>query len=578
MYNKKTIPLLYTAVFGFILINKPIFADTDAGSLLNREEEIYKFNKNPQKIPQIDKNKKSPPVRNSQSPTIFVKDFIFKGSITKFKKEIFRDLLKNYTNKKNTFEDLKYAAYLIQELYSEKGFFLAKAFLPEQEVNNQTIIIQINEGKLDKNKPYIFKKTNVRLYEDVISSYLDDALGGNLTSQSLERGLLNLNELPGLNVTSTITTGEEQGSSKIIVDVIEDDLVTGILSYDNYGNRYTGKERANVVIDINNPSKFGDKISFIKTINSSTNYDFTKILYEFPIQQSGLRGTVSYTDLDFEIGKEIKTNPVSKGTASTSNIGLVYPIQRRRESSILFRSNIERKDIYNEASGSTTNDKIIDNFNVGLTYKKTNNYDLGGVSIISIDKSFGDLDLSKVSSDYNNDQSATGAKTDGSFDKTLLNFYHIQKVSTNLNLKTFGLAQLSNKNLDSSEKLSLGGVSGVRAYPSGEASGDQGYKFSTELQTNLSSLINVDVLASVFYDYGKIQQYKDPSNITLTTPNKYSLSGWGVAFDFYPKSDILIKAGWSQTIGNNDGKSSAGMNSDGKADSSRVWLVLSYEF
>jgi len=36
MYNKKTIPLLYTAVFGFILINKPIFADTDAGSLLNR--------------------------------------------------------------------------------------------------------------------------------------------------------------------------------------------------------------------------------------------------------------------------------------------------------------------------------------------------------------------------------------------------------------------------------------------------------------------------------------------------------------------------------------------------------------
>ena len=86
------------------------------------------------------------------------------------------------------------------------------------------------------------------------------------------------------------------------------------------------------------------------------------------------------------------------------------------------------------------------------------------------------------------------------------------------------------------------------------------------------------MLASVFYDYGKIQQYKDPSNITLTTPNKYSLSGWGVAFDFYPKSDILIKAGWSQTIGNNDGKSNAGMNSDGKADSSRIWLVLSYEF
>ena len=90
MYIKKTIPLLYTAVFGFILINKPIFADTDAGSLLNREEEIYKFNKNPQKIPEIDKKKKSPPVRNSQSPTIFVKDFIFKGSDSKLQMSYFK--------------------------------------------------------------------------------------------------------------------------------------------------------------------------------------------------------------------------------------------------------------------------------------------------------------------------------------------------------------------------------------------------------------------------------------------------------------------------------------------------------
>ena len=128
MYNKKTIPLLYTAVFGFILINKPIFADTDACSLLNREEEIYKFNKNPQKIPEIEKKKKSPPVRNLQSPTIFVKDFIFKGSITKFKKEVFRDLLQKYTNKKNTFEDLKYVAYLIQNLYSKKCIFLGNFF------------------------------------------------------------------------------------------------------------------------------------------------------------------------------------------------------------------------------------------------------------------------------------------------------------------------------------------------------------------------------------------------------------------------------------------------------------------
>ena len=36
-----------------------------------------------------------------------------------------------------------------------------------------------------------------------------------------------------------------------------------------------------------------------------------------------------------------------------------------------------------------------------------------------------------------------------------------------------------------------------------------------------------DMFISVFYDYGTIQQYNDLLNINLTTPNKYSLKGWG---------------------------------------------------
>ena len=196
----------------------------------------------------------------------------------------------------------------------------------------------------------------------------------------------------------------------------------------------------------------------------------------------------------------------------------------------------------------------------------------------SIDKSFGDLDLSKVSVDFNNDQASSGPKRHGSFDKTLINFYYSQWINENLNFKTSGLAQFSNKNLDSSEQLSLGGITGVRAYPSGEASGDQGYKLTAELQTNLSEFLNNDVSATLFYDYGRIQQYKDPSNITLTTPNKYSLSGWGVAFDFNPNQDFSLSLVFSKTLGSNNGKSNAGMNSDGRDDDSRAWLLLSYKF
>ena len=42
--------------------------------------------------------------------------------------------------------------------------------------------------------------------------------------------------------------------------------------------------------------------------------------------------------------------------------------------------------------------------------------------------------------------------------------------------------QLADKNLDTAEKFYLGGPGGVRAYPQGEATGDQGYRLSGELR------------------------------------------------------------------------------------------------
>ena len=66
--------------------------------------------------------------------------------------------------------------------------------------------------------------------------------------------------------------------------------------------RFNGKQRTNISVDFNNPSKFGDQLSFQKIVNTSTNYDFSKISYEFPILHSGLKSKLTYSDLEFEIG------------------------------------------------------------------------------------------------------------------------------------------------------------------------------------------------------------------------------------------------------------------------------------
>jgi len=171
--------------------------------------------------------------------------------------------------------------------------------------------------------------------------------------------------------------------------------------------------------------------------------------------------------------------------------------------------------------------KTVENVKIGIDFEGKNIFQDSSLTGISVSGIFGELDLSKVNSDYLNDQRNTGPKTHGDFNKLVLDFYHIRKFTDKINFKYMVLYNMPQKTLDSSEKFSLGGVSGIRAYPSGEASGDEGHKLSFEIQYDLSKPgMDFDLIGTLFYDYGKIRQYKDSSNITFTTPNEYSLSGW----------------------------------------------------
>ncbi len=552
----------------------------DAGSLLKSEEDIKSYKKIPRSIPKIDKEKqnKSKPIEDLKS-SIFVNEIKFTGKIKKFKITKLQSLLKDYLKKKLTFSEINEAVDLIQEFYLVNDFFLAKVTLPEQEVIDGIIYININEGQLDTKDPYIIKTDNLRLYKDVLSDYLENALSTGITKNGLERALLNINDLPGISAVSTIQPGVEQGSSKIVINVVEDDLVTGNITLDNHGNRYTAKQRSTIKIDVNNPSKIGDKFTITKTFNDDQKFDFSQFDYEVPIGRSGLKAFALASRLEFEIGKELKTNPVSLGNADTYEVGLKYPIQRTNNQSVFLKTSFERKEIYNETTGVLTNDKTVEKAKIGFDFEGRNIFQNDSISGISVSGIFGELDLSKVNSDYTNDQSSTGAKTHGDFSKALFDIYHIHRFTDKINFKYYGSLQYASKNLDSSEKMSLGGVSGVRAYPSGEASGDEGYKFSFEVQYDLSRPdMDFDLIGTLFYDYGKIRQYKDSSNITLTTPNEYNLSGWGVSFDLIANERVKLNLGWAQAIGDNDGQSSSGNNSDGRGGSSRAWFQVVFRF
>ncbi|MFY7941624.1 MAG: ShlB/FhaC/HecB family hemolysin secretion/activation protein, partial [Burkholderiaceae bacterium] len=59
----------------------------------------------------------------------------------------------------------------------------------------------------------------------------------------------------------------------------------------------------------------------------------------------------------------------------------------------------------------------------------------------------------------------SGPKTAGSFNKVRVNGTWQQALTTETSAFVSYTAQLTDKNLDSSERMQLGGMNGVRAYP-----------------------------------------------------------------------------------------------------------------
>ena len=137
---------------------------------------------------------------------------------------------------------------------------------------------------------------------------------------------------------------------------------------------------------------------------------------------------------------------------------------------------------------------------------------------------------------------------------------------------------MASKNLDSSQKFVLGGPQGVRAYPTGEASGDEGWLLNLEWRREIDR--NWRVVA--FLDHGEIRLHRNPwSTWNVLTPNldnQYGLSGFGASAVWTPTTNSQISATLAQRLGNNPASDVNGNDSDGRSRSPQLWVQVSAVF
>ncbi|MDO8955023.1 MAG: ShlB/FhaC/HecB family hemolysin secretion/activation protein [Gammaproteobacteria bacterium] len=483
-------------------------------------------------------------------------------------------LLSGFVGQDLSMVDLDEAAARISKYYRMHGYFVARAYMPAQEIKDGVVEISILEGKIDGVDVKV-NGNSTRLSQNVAKTTVESSakIGAVVQDKTLERGLLLLNDLPGVDVKSTLVPGATSGTSRLMVEAHEGTLVTGSLDADNFGNKFTGDFRAGATVNINDPSGRGDLIS-LRGMTAGSGLNYGRVSYMSPVGSDGLKLGAAYSQMTYKLG-DAYTPLNAKGDAKVASLYALYPFVRTRDYSLYGNAGLDVKALTDKSLGFVTNDKKINVLSAGVNGNGRDNYLSGGLSAFA-----GTLSAGNLSGVLSEDQLLPAfALSRGSYAKLNYSASTLRRVNDQTSLFLSVVGQYASKNLDSSEKLILGGSSGIRAYPQGEAAGDIGTIVNLEARYNFPErYASGDVQLVGFIDAGQITLHSKMWTTTISTPttpylrNTYMLSGAGFGVNFTKQDDYMIYLTSAWKVGSNPAADASGADSSGSTSRIRVWL------
>lgn len=453
---------------------------------------------------------------------------------------------------------LQQMAARIAAFYHENGYFVAQAYLPAQEIQQGAVTIAVVEGRYGD----ISLRNQSNLSDRQANSALNGLNSGEvIESAPLESRLLLLSDTPGVNVKSTLVPGASVGAADLIVDVTPGQTLTGSVDADNAGNYYTGEYRLGATLNINNLAGQGD-VATLRALTTFDGLNYGRAAYQ--MQFGKATAGVAYSSMEYELGKDF-SDLDANGTADVFSVFGSYPLLRSRRSNLYAQLGYDYKTFEDRVDAiPLVTDKNIHVLMASLHGNHRDDFAGGGLTAASLTWSTGVLDIETPAA---HDFDAATARTNGHYDKLSGQLSRLQYITDRVSLYGAISGQVASKNLDSSEQMTLGGMYGVRAYPQGEAFGDEGYLATLEARLLLPQFVDQQagqVHLIGFVDAGSVTVNKDPWD---GSDNSRTLSGAGVGVNWIDNNNFSVKAYYAHKLGSED--ATAAPDSDG-----RLWVQL----
>lgn len=457
---------------------------------------------------------------------------------TAFGAGVLHALVADAEGKTFTLPQLEAVAGRITAYYQAHGFPLSRAIVPAQTITGGAVTIQVLEARYGA----VRVQNGSRVGDALLAATAAPLQGGPaITERDLDRTLLLLSDIPGVGVNAVLKPGAQVGSADLDIVASRNPVPFANLALDNYGNRYTGRVRLSASASIVNPLRHGDLLD-VSVVAASEDMDYGRIGYDTLLNGAGTRAGAAYSRVHYSLGQDIAQLD-AYGSADVASAWIKHPLVRSRQANLYGQLEYDGKRLRDRIDVTATRtDRHLDNWVLSLNGDVRDGFLGGGVSAWSVAWTHGRTRFDDAAAEQ---ADALSTRTRGRFSKWNASLSRVQGLGARDTLYMNLAGQWANGNLDSAEKMTVGGPYTVRAYDVGALSADTGYVGSAEWRHELGNLAG-RWQALAFAESARVRINRDP---WTPAQNRATLSGAGIGLTWEGAGGWRANASLARRIG-----------------------------
>ena len=472
------------------------------------------------------------------------------ASELKLNKEDLAKILEDSVDREITLGELNTVVGKLTMYCRQHGYPAAAAYLPAQNSETGTVTIKVIPGRYGE-----IKLDNQSKLKDSIAKSFTEALkpGAIIRSGKLQTTLYSLSDLSGTRAVGVLSPGKKFGTSDLTVRIENGKDQSTVLYVENYGSRSSGRYRYGLQESIYDLAGTGARLN-VGTLISNHDLHNYYVNYEALVGHGGTSLGIGFSRMDYKLGGLLQAWGAN-GTANTFSLFGSRPIFHHTDKKLRFTYGYNYRDL---------NDDLDFLGALGKGEKHSHAVHMGLDGYLrapgqSLDWAFTVTSGTVGMDSYYTQRLADVSQTEGRFTKAEINATGVQALghSTDVMVKLSG--QKASRNLDGSEEFYLGGANGVRAYPQGEASGDEGIMGTLEFRWHTP--IKGMTLSS----------YLDAGNVHLSRGlgGNETLGGWGLGLSYSDPGNWFTRLDYARRIGGDGQPLTANAKARG-----RTWFIL----